>query len=47
MYHIYDGEHRITVKAMSLKEIEAAYGSVQKLEASGLRLIKVGNYERL
>lgn len=40
LYHIHQGPHRITSKPISLKEIKAQHGSVQKLENSGFRLIQ-------
>lgn len=40
LYHIHEGPHRITSKPLSLEEIKAKHGSVQKLENNGFRLIR-------
>lgn len=39
LYHIHDGPHRITSEPVSLSQIKAQHGGVQKLENSGMRLI--------
>jgi len=41
MYHIYCNGYRITSSPMTLNEINKQYGSIQRLESEGFRLIKV------
>ena len=39
LYHIKDGAMRITQKPMSLKDIAAKHGPIQKLESAGFRVV--------
>lgn len=39
LYHIHQGPHRITSKPVDLNHVRKQYGSVQRLENSGFRLI--------